>query len=39
MGPGNGLSPIRSQDITLTTAELLPIEPLGKYLSEVQKKC
>ena len=35
-GSGNGLSPVRRQAITWTSADLLSIRPLGTNFSEIQ---
>ena len=34
IGPGNGLSPVRSQAITTDNADLSSIRPFGTYYSE-----
>ena len=36
IGPGNGLSPVRRQAITLTNAAVLSIEPSGTNFSEIR---
>ena len=36
IGSGNGLSPVLCQAITWTSADLLSIESLGTYFSDIQ---